>query len=167
MTYFSKFPTLLTQVGDVQQTVEDFFIRVSAGSTYTTVSALLTDYTVLDGERPEDVAYKFYNSMDYFWVILLINSIVDPRNEWPMLDQDILTFTTIKYGLPYAIHHWETVDGQFEISPYQSLVGQGTIVSVTNYDYELRVNEAKRSIKVLDAQYLTEFVSDFTAALGS
>jgi len=165
--YFSKFPLFLAKAGEEQKTIEDFFIRVTAGKNYSKTSVLLLDYVVKDMERVEDVAYAFYGNPEYHWVILLINEIVDPRSEWPLPDADVMTFVQFKYGSPTDTHHWRTVAGHFEISPYENLITAGTIEPVSNYQYELDVNEAKRKIKVLDPQYLSEFVNDFTHRVSS
>lgn len=160
--YFSKFPSFLAQIGATQKIVEDFFIRVSAGKNYTTSSVLLIDYFVKDGERIEDIAYNFYGNSEYHWVLLLVNMITDPRNDWPLRDADVYTMTRLKYGNTDSIHHYRTVVGHHEISAYANLIANGTIESVSNYNHELVLNDAKRKIKILDAQYLQEFVSDFS-----
>lgn len=39
--------------------------------------------------------------------------------------------------------------------------------AVTNYDYELELNEAKRYIKVIKAQYYTQIMKEFTVTVGA
>lgn len=160
MPYFSQFPTFLAKIGDRQKLVEDFFVRVAPGKNYTSSSVLLLSTFILDGERPEDVAYRFYKNAEYHWVILLANNIVDPREEWPLPNADVYTFATRRYGVLNDVHHYRTVQGHHIISGYSQLLSQGIIEPVTNIEHELEVNEAKRHIKVLDPQFLNEFVSD-------
>ena len=38
------------------------------------------------------------------------------------------------------------------------------IYSVTIYEYETEKNEAKRNIKVLDSNFITEFITEFNRA---
>lgn len=160
MGYFSQFPTFLAKISDRQKVVEDFFIRVAAGKNYTSSSVLLLSTYVMDGERPEDVSYRFYGAADYHWVVLLVNNIVDPRIEWPFRDADVSTYTLRKYGSLTDNHHYQTVAGKHEISGYANLLAQNIIEGVSNFDYELSINEARRSIKILDPQYLNEFTMD-------
>lgn len=161
MTYFAQFPTFLAKIGDQQQVVEDFFIRVKAGKNYTSSSVLLLSTYIKDGERPEDVSYRFYRNAEYHWVVLLINNIVDPRGEWPKTDKDLVTYTLQRYGTLDDVHHYQTVNGQHEISGYSTLLGLGIIEPITNIEYEQELNENKRHIKVLNPQFLNEFVNDF------
>jgi hypothetical protein len=161
MAYFSLFPTFLARLDGTQKVVEDFFVRVAAGKNYISSSVLLLSTYILDGERPEDVAYRYYQNQDYHWVVLLVNNIVDPRTEWPLADKDVPTHTMIRYGSLTEINHYRTVNGKFEISGYKALLDQNVIESVTHFQYEQELNEAKRNIKVLDPQFLNEFVTEF------
>lgn len=36
--------------------------------------------TVIDQRRPDLMSYRFYGTVDYFWIILLANNILDPFN---------------------------------------------------------------------------------------
>lgn len=163
MSYFSKFPIFLVRVGPEQKTIQDFFLRTIS----TIARARLNDYIVADGERPEDVSQKLYGSPFYHWVVLLANSIVDPRLEWPKREQDMNAFILKRYGALTGVHHYRTVDGHHEITGYSNLIDSDLIEPVTFYEYETEVNEAKRRIKVLDPQFLTDFVSQFDRLIDS
>ena len=67
-------------------------------------------YSVKDDERPDQVAYDFYNDSNLDWVILTTNNIVHVRDEWPMGSQDFLTYLNAKYTDAELtnIHHYET-----------------------------------------------------------
>ena len=69
-----------------------------------------TKYSVQGDERPDQVAYKFYNDSGLDWVILTTNNIVHLRDEWPMGNQDFLTYLNAKYTETELsnIHHYET-----------------------------------------------------------
>ena len=69
-----------------------------------------TKYSVQGDERPDQVAYKFYNDSGLDWVILTTNNIVHLRDEWPMGNQDFLTYLNAKYTEAQLsnIHHYET-----------------------------------------------------------
>ena len=49
-------------------------------------------YSVRDDERPDQIAYDFYNDSNLDWVVLTTNNIVHVRDEWPMGSQDFLTY---------------------------------------------------------------------------
>lgn len=46
-------------------------------------------YTVKNGETPEIIAYNYYGTVDYWWIILLYNNILDPFYEWPISNNDL------------------------------------------------------------------------------
>ena len=50
---------------------------------------LMLPYTVGEGERPEDIAYVYYGSIDYYWIILMANNMTNYYEDWVM---DSLTF---------------------------------------------------------------------------
>ena len=78
--YFDAFPRMnynLSGVGDNTKLVTDIFRRVKVRSKIKDNVSMLDRYDVHEGERPEDVAYKAYGSTDYFWVVTLLNNIVN------------------------------------------------------------------------------------------
>lgn len=44
--------------------------------------SFFTKYQVVGDERPDNVAYKFYNESSLDWVILLSNNILNIQTEW-------------------------------------------------------------------------------------
>ena len=56
-----------------------------------------TKYSVEGDERPDQVAYDFYGDAALDWVILTTNNIIHVRDEWPMGNQDFLTYLNGKY----------------------------------------------------------------------
>ena len=56
-----------------------------------------TKYSVQDDERPDQVAYNFYQDSGLDWVVLTTNNIIHVRDEWPMGSQDFLTYLNAKY----------------------------------------------------------------------
>jgi hypothetical protein len=55
-------------------------------------------YTIKEGERPEDIAYYYYGTVDDTWLILLANNIFDPYTEWAMNDDDFDQYFINKYS---------------------------------------------------------------------
>ena len=67
-------------------------------------------YSVQGDERPDQIAYDFYGDSGLDWVILTTNNIIHVRDEWPMGQQDFLTYLNEKYTSEQLsnIHHYET-----------------------------------------------------------
>jgi hypothetical protein len=113
-----------------------------------------------------------YEREDYHWVLLLTNSIVDVREEWPRKDKDLYSYCVEKYGennIYQAVHHYRTTDMLASqgvpkgiIVDYDSAkVLSGEHEPVTNWDYEYELNEDKREIKYIPKNLIGKFVSEF------
>lgn len=130
---------------------------------------LLQTITVPDGFTIEQVSDKFYKNPEYHWVIMIINDIVDIRKEWPMSNQDLTRYVKKKYGENqiYEIHHYQTTDGNDIIVDYDAAdLANGLIEGISNFEYEERLNNKKREIKILEPKYLGEFVSIYAGMIG-
>ena len=93
--------------------MQDIFRRVSFTQETLNNPENFITYTVVEGESPDQVSIKFYDSPDYWWLILLTNNIIDYQNEWPrsVNDMDRL-FENFLAGNSYYI--FEDIDIQKE-----------------------------------------------------
>ena len=92
------------------QVVKNIFKRaVLRNDVFDEVTAF-TKYSVEGDERPDQVAFDFYQDPNLDWVVLTTNNIVHVRDEWPMGNQDFLTYLNGKYTAEELanIHHYET-----------------------------------------------------------
>ena len=127
---------------------------------------MLEKYSVKEGESPEILADKHHGSVYYHWVVMLINDISDINHDWPKSTRQMQSYLTDKYTETqlYEPHHYEipqtsgdtTVMIEVENTTYPS----ATIV--TNYEYEVALNEEKRSIDLLRNEYLGYFTEEFS-----
>ena len=141
-----------------------------------------TKYSVRDDERPDQIAYDFYRDAGLDWVILTTNNIIHVRDEWPMGNQDFLTYLNGKYTSEELsnIHHYETklitdsrertiqkaglyVPSDHSITYVDNGVvkTQSQIKQVTFLEHETNLNDDKRQINILKPEYLTVFLEDF------
>ena len=150
--------------------VVDLMTRVKVREKIIDEASLYDKYDVPSGERPEDTAFKHFGSAKYHWVILLTNNITDAYYDWPMSDQTFETFIRDKYSNPDAIHHYEvttssgktTGDGPDDYSHKIEVNSDASgAQSVSNREFEQRLQDRKRSIKLLNPAYLTTFVQEF------
>lgn len=69
-------------------------------------------YSIIGDERPDNVAYKFYDDSTLDWIVLLSNNILNIQSEWPMTQRTFDSVMLEKYGsyenLYSNIHHYET-----------------------------------------------------------
>ena len=141
-------------------------------------------YLIEDNERPDIIAGKVYDNTELDWVILVTNNITSIRNQWPLSNNELYNYCLEKYGSDanvMATHHFETkeikdqygrillegkliVDQNFTFTYTKDNNTSETISpaqSVSNYDYEQRLNEEKRKIRILKPALLSAFITDF------
>ena len=142
-----------------------------------------TKYSVRDDERPDQIAYDFYRDAGLDWVILTTNNIIHVRDEWPMGNQDFLTYLNGKYTSEELsnIHHYETklitdsrertiqkaglyVPSDHSITYVDNGVvkTQSQIKQVTFLEHETNLNDDKRQINILKPQLLDMLLSDIS-----
>jgi len=227
MSYFSKFPTIVSQLSDGAYLTRDFTRRITLAEKFQENSVALEDYFVLDGETPEMVSYKMYENPMYHWVIFIVNNIVDPREEWPKKDSLVIDEVYLKYdfiitvpnGAQYSeddelissnngkflvssksgntiyirsqvghvtlttsqtltnittdvagltissvvlpdtrIHHYYDTELEYIVD---NDVSNPNIMPVTNFEYEMDLNDKKRTVKVLNPSLLNLFMNLF------
>ena len=170
--YFSKFPKGNYDIkgNRNQKLVTDLFRRIKLRSKISDESSLYDVYDVPNGEKPEDTAYKHFGDPELHWVILITNNITDRYYGWPLTDQGFETYVRNKYTNPDAIHHYEITqssgpqegngpdDYSHKIEVNSTQVGAQ---SVSNREYEQRLQDEKRQIKLLQPQFLGLFISEF------
>ena len=164
------------------QVVKNIFKRaVLRDDIFDEVTAF-TKYSVQGDERPDQVAYQFYNDSGLDWVILATNNIVHVRDEWPMGNQDFLTYLNAKYTEAQLanIHHYETKiirdssgtliqpEGKTVPAGYTvnfldngSLRSESSLTSFSFLEHETNLNDAKRNINILKVEYLGLFLENF------
>jgi hypothetical protein len=179
--FFEPFPTISYDLkkNGKPEILTNVTVRFKLQNLLSDRSVVFYDYNVKDGERPDAIAYKYYNDASLDWIILLINNIVNPNYEWPL---DYLSFTKYlrkKYGSVQVaqsqVHHYEKILRNQSVEYDGTIIPQKTLwvdettydtldpasrKSVSSYDYELEVNEDKRDIKILDKRYVTQLINE-------
>jgi len=149
-----------------------------------------TKYKIIGDDRPDNVAFEVYEDETLDWVILLSNNIVNIQTEWPLDHQSFYNFLIDKYGSEEqinAVHHYETtevrdtnqtiivpqglkVPKNYSIEFYDSELESYTTVSnitteITNQTYENNIEDNKRNIYVLKADYLNIILNDMEQSM--
>lgn len=125
MSYFSRFPLLRYTSNNTVTITSDVLKRVAVNQKTKENLVLFDEYDIQEGETPETVSYKFYETVDYHWVVLIVNDILDPRYGWPLKGDELYEYTAAKYGSGNvnAVHHYtisETND--IVVDPTQELI---------------------------------------------
>ena len=154
--------------------VTNLLKRVAVRTKIKTNALILDTYNVKNGETPESIADKLYDDPELHWVILLTNNITDRYYDWPMSEQEFEVFLKDKYAEPGGIHHYEitqssgkqTGNGPTDYS-HKVEVNSTTAgaTSVSNREYEQRLQDQKRQIKLLNPSFLSTFLSEFNSLI--
>jgi len=172
MAYFEKFPKILYDIDNTKnfKLVTDILRRVKVRESIRDNVELFDKYDVDSGDSPETIAYKIYGSVRYYYVILLLNNIKDRYYDWPLSYQAFESYVKDKYANPSGIHHYEITQSSGTTTSngpddYDYLIEvnstQPGAVAVTNYEYEQRLQDKKRQIKLLKPGFLKAFETEF------
>ena len=173
MSYFSKFPLTDYDIkGDkVRKLLPNILRRVKLRSVIKSGGMLFDKYDVKEGEKPEDIAFKWFGDPELHWVILMTNNVTDRYHGWPMNQVQFAEFITDKYGDNVdAVHHYEVTKDSGRTtsngpSDYSHLVEVNSdtdnAISISNRQYEEREQDKKRQIQLLNKSFLGDFIAEF------
>ena len=156
--------------------VKNLLRRVALRTKVKTNTLLYDTYDVKEGETPESVAFNLYDDAELHWVVMLVNDITDRYHQWPMRYSQFLQYVNDKYDDVNAVHHYEIAqtsgDTTTKIEVYSNSAlfsgdtdFYGTATAVTNLEYEENLQDQRRKIKLLDPQYLPQFISEFESLM--
>jgi hypothetical protein len=112
---------------------------------------------VNDGERPDTIAEKYYGDAKYTWVLLSFNNYIDPLFEWPMSNEEFEQHVAREFGSVANAkneirYYYKTLNGkQYVVDEAQAYDS-----TITAYEHEVELNEARRNIKVLDRALISK-----------
>jgi hypothetical protein len=98
--YFSYFPITsytTSPNGDNIDLITNIMTRFKMEESFKNNTAVYNNYTIKDGDTPESIAYNFYGDVEYHWVVLLYNNILDPQFNWPLEDRSLSRYINSKY----------------------------------------------------------------------
>ena len=152
---------------------------------YKSSIVLFDEYIVQNGEKPEDLALKFYDNPFYNWVFFVINDIVNYHEQWPRSTQQLQEYCSAKYENPSATKDYVTyevknngtvicpagkvVPSTFSIAYWNgsTTVTANPVVSRSFYQYEEEVNAQKEKIQVVRKEYIEDFVERYLLGVQS
>ena len=172
MSYFSRFPKMVYDVkgNDNYKLLPDILRRVKQRNAIASGQFIFDTYDVVNGEKPEDIAYKWFGDAQLHWVILMTNNVTDRFHQWPMSQPQFQEFLEDKYDNPDGIHHYEITKSSGNTSSsgpndYSHLVEVNSDTdnasSISNREYEERLQDKYRSIKLLNQRFLSDFLEEF------
>jgi hypothetical protein len=142
--YFDKFPLIQYQ----KMAARDLTRRANFLKSTVSNPFVFLPYTIEEDMRPEDIAYYYYGSTDYTWLIYLANNIIDPYHQWPLSQENFNKYLIEKYAAKsgktgYEVIDWmqnETIDEN--ILYYYKEVVPGSSYTITEVDVPARVKQS-------------------------
>ena len=182
--YFKQLPDILYLDRENKEIrtyarAKNLFRRIKLRSISTEQLANFQFYNVVGGERPDQVAFKFYDDPSLDWVILLTNNIINVQTEWPMDNKSFEKYLEDKYGdTLYDVVHYESKEVRnasgeiilqrgikipqnysftyFDIGSNQYETVNNIALAVTNYIKEVKIQNERRAIRILRKEYIDD-----------
>ena len=147
--------------------------------------AIYYDYVVQDSDRPDLIAFKYYNDETLDWLIYLVNDIIDPYYDWPLTQDSFNKYMTTLYGS--VANAKATVYEYRKLLNKQSVLFDGTIIperyvvvdkniydgtatdmrrEIDAYEFYDEQNNEKRKIRILDKRFVTDIKSEVELMFG-
>ena len=144
-----------------------------------------TKYQVVGDDRPDNVAHEVYGDQTLDWLVLLSNNIINVQTEWPLTNLAFSNYLTNKYKTDAnlnSVKYYKTIEVRntlgaiivpkgvrvpqdYSVEFYDKQLQAYTTATsitepVTNYDYEVDIEDKKRSIFLLKADYINLILND-------
>jgi len=174
MAYFERFPLMAYDVAadGNYKLLPNILKRVKLRTGLASGSFLFDTYDVIDGEKPEDIAFKIYGDPELHWVILMTNNVTDRYYQWPLTQPQFQEHLEDKYGAGNedSVHHYEKTQDSGKTSSsgpndfshkVECNSDDGDPDIITNRIYEQRKQDEYRSIRILDKRFLDTFLEEF------
>ena len=94
MSYFRYFPQTIFD----NKPVADITRKAKLNKVVSDNVLDYMSYTIEEGERPEDIAYNYYDDQNLAWLVLMSNNIVDVYSEWPTTTEQVELNIINKYA---------------------------------------------------------------------
>jgi hypothetical protein len=166
--FYSKFPKINYKFADgTEQQLVDINVKYSLSSLVKTTTDVFYPFAYRDQDRPDILADKYYDSVDYYWLMLMSNDVFDVYHDLPIPYSVFNKYLANKYksdavaagyteniedivGYCFeTIHHYEDKDGY--VIDFESFQTLGDTFSISIYDYEFKENERKRAVRLIEA----------------
>ena len=171
--YFDNIPRIFYDSYDNKnpKIVTNLLRRVGLRNKVRTNTLLFDTYSVREGETPEIIAHKLYGDSELHWVVMLVNDVIDRYHDWPMSTPQFNSYINQKYidsdgdPNPSGVHHYEIAqtsgDTSITIEVPNNTGANVSASTVTNYEYEQRLQDQKRQIRLLDPRYIPSVIEEY------
>ena len=183
-----SYPSLLRGRNKIEDrvVVKNIFKRSKLRTDVNQAITAFNYYTIKEGMRPDMIAQELYGDPELDWVVLTSNNITNIRDQWPLSHNDLHEYMLEKYGSEANIAKVEIYETREILDEYKRVVmpaglrvdkdfsfeylnfskqvvkvlSSEVVAGISNYQYEVKLNDEKRRIRVLKSEYLTAFITE-------
>ena len=165
--YFEKFPRIqyTNTANGNPVTVTNILKRISARQALKENITILEKYLIRGSETPESLAFDLYGDAELHWVILLVNDIYDRYHQWPMNVNQFQAYLASKYDNPDGVHHYEIAQSSGDTNVTINIGSDNSdypsATLVTNFEFEEKLQDERRSISILAGNFISQFVKEY------
>lgn len=129
-----------TNVQPINTTLANIFEKIDLIVDFKKDVLNFDPYTVKESERIENISYNKYDTVDYWWLIALVNNIKNVITDWPLPHDQLVAIAENLYN----------TEGNYSKSTY--------------YDLVFERNETKRNILLPKPLTVSPLTARFRAA---
>lgn len=173
--YFEQFP-LIEYNG---KTAVNLLSRVKINTNVRKLTSAFLPYDLEYDQRPDALAFDYYDDSMYDWLVFLSNDILDPYYDWYLNNLVFEEFIADKYGsyvnAQETIDHYtrNVIDNE---DPYNDIVINNDTYTIapdavrfkekSSYDMELEANEERRTISLINKELRFQASEDLERLLN-
>ena len=189
MTYFSSFPTITWnnfEMVDISRRA--VVLKKLRGNPY-----LFAPYVCGEDDTIENIAQYYYGDPKLSWMVALANNIVDPYSDFfknqtklklfiaqkyraeaithyqnsNITDDNVIAWTQNTTITDNIIHYYSQYNKEVQITKETfAKYPNGEFLPMRAYDYEQEENESKRTIQLIDVQFVGQIENEMKALLN-
>ena len=181
--YFNNFPKISYDLRDNgrPQFITNLMIRYKLTAALKSRAMSYYNYSIREGQRPDNVAFDLYSIPSYSWILLLTNTIHDPNYDWPLSQRSFERFIKSKYGshaiAMSTVHEYRKVVNEQSVLFDQTIIPKKTLVVdettyntlstsareiIYKYNYEEELNDIRRNILYIPASILSNVLAEIS-----
>jgi hypothetical protein len=170
---FSYYPIIQYRTSEFDNlSVVDITVRTKINEYIRRIAGVgIRDYQIVNGDRPDVVSNKVYGKPQYAYIVLLVNEIHNIYDEWPrdstaFRNYIIEKYQSLNYALETIAYYYDGVGNYISQDTWQTLNDPNKYIE-TIYEYELRLNDEKAQIKILDPSLILKVETTIQEILNS
>lgn len=160
--YFERLPFLPYPVNGDYKVLRDITLNIRFKKEIIENTNIYAEYDIENNETPEIIAEKLYGDPQLYWILMLFNQRYNYVEDFPLPDWVLAEYIERKYGVGneneqhviFGQLHYETPEGYIVDADHPNAR------SITNYEYEFRLNESKRRIKIIDPSLIDQLITE-------